>query len=339
MENQPLPQDESTKIQIYKPTEKSKPEIENFQPEIENFQPEIEIVQPKTSIDHSQPKIDFFRPKTSEISAENSDLSGSPKVEIFEPIIEDEFIVVDTRETTKTKAVNPLTEEAKYFLDLEAGEDNSGDLFDNSYHENDADQLLSNEKQNFKSPQEKSSRNIEKFIDELKSENSENEATITYDDFEEENLIHSQKSSQKTIKISFDDIKSAYEKRKEKSKNFDGRHFFAKMDESKSAEEELTRKFTKNSFKDLEIIGQFNKGFIIGKLGQDLFLIDQHASDEKFNFEKLMSKKMGRQKMVCSKRLKLNPGENQILSEKREIFEKIGFEFDFRDEDVFLVSD
>jgi len=41
----------------------------------------------------------------------------------------------------------------------------------------------------------------------------------------------------------------------------------------------------------MEIIGQFNLGFIITKLpnenGGDLFLIDQHASDEKYNFETL----------------------------------------------------
>lgn len=33
---------------------------------------------------------------------------------------------------------------------------------------------------------------------------------------------------------------------------------------------------------------QFNMGFIIARLGNDLFIIDQHATDEKFNFETLM---------------------------------------------------
>jgi DNA mismatch repair protein PMS2 len=37
----------------------------------------------------------------------------------------------------------------------------------------------------------------------------------------------------------------------------------------------------------MEIIGQFNHGFIVTKLGSDLFIVDQHASDEKFNFEDL----------------------------------------------------
>ena len=37
----------------------------------------------------------------------------------------------------------------------------------------------------------------------------------------------------------------------------------------------------------MEIIGQFNLGFIIVKYGPDLFIVDQHASDEKYNFEDL----------------------------------------------------
>lgn len=37
----------------------------------------------------------------------------------------------------------------------------------------------------------------------------------------------------------------------------------------------------------MKVIGQFNLGFIISKLDQDLFIVDQHATDEKYNFEKL----------------------------------------------------
>ena len=34
---------------------------------------------------------------------------------------------------------------------------------------------------------------------------------------------------------------------------------------------------------------QFNCGFIITRLGRDLFIVDQHATDEKFNYERLQS--------------------------------------------------
>lgn len=45
--------------------------------------------------------------------------------------------------------------------------------------------------------------------------------------------------------------------------------------------------YSKDMFKYMEIIGQFNLGFIITKLKSDLFIIDQHATDEKYNFEML----------------------------------------------------
>jgi DNA mismatch repair protein PMS2 len=45
--------------------------------------------------------------------------------------------------------------------------------------------------------------------------------------------------------------------------------------------------FSKEDFKKLKIIGQFNKGFILAVLEstQQLFILDQHATDEKQKFE------------------------------------------------------
>jgi DNA mismatch repair protein PMS2 len=61
-----------------------------------------------------------------------------------------------------------------------------------------------------------------------------------------------------------------------------------------SAEEALSRTISKSDFENIEVLGQFNKGFIIARLRRqgdkgtdDLFIIDQHASDEKYNFETL----------------------------------------------------
>ena len=65
------------------------------------------------------------------------------------------------------------------------------------------------------------------------------------------------------------------------------------------AEEALARVISKPDFERMEVLGQFNRGFIIARLrtphdevsgrkaSDDLFIIDQHASDEKFNFETL----------------------------------------------------
>ena len=55
----------------------------------------------------------------------------------------------------------------------------------------------------------------------------------------------------------------------------------------------LQRKISKPDFARMRILGQFNKGFIISRLDSgacmDLFIVDQHASDEKFNFERLQA--------------------------------------------------
>ena len=81
--------------------------------------------------------------------------------------------------------------------------------------------------------------------------------------------------------------------------------------------------FSKKSFKDMTVLGQvyeqyivriviyiyiiygesfttmvslqlysyvkFNLGFIIAQLGDDLFIVDQHATDEKYNYEMLQA--------------------------------------------------
>lgn len=48
--------------------------------------------------------------------------------------------------------------------------------------------------------------------------------------------------------------------------------------QSPTIEQELDRVFDKLDFSRMDILGQFNLGFIIARLGRDLFIIDQHAS-------------------------------------------------------------
>jgi len=50
------------------------------------------------------------------------------------------------------------------------------------------------------------------------------------------------------------------------------------FEKEKEAEDELTRVFNKENFRNMKVIGQFNLGFIVAKLGDDLFIVDQHAS-------------------------------------------------------------
>ena len=84
--------------------------------------------------------------------------------------------------------------------------------------------------------------------------------------------------------------------------------------ESKAAEAKLERIFEKSSFSNLDILGQFNLGFILARLGNDLFIIDQHASDEKFNFERLTkTTQLNRQPLLAPQRLDLTPAESIIV--------------------------
>ena len=81
-----------------------------------------------------------------------------------------------------------------------------------------------------------------------------------------------------------------------------------------AAEAELERIFEKASFRQLQIIGQFNLGFIVARLGRDLFIFDQHASDEKYNFERLTrTTQLNRQPLLVPQPLDLTPSETIMV--------------------------
>ncbi|XP_024514860.1 DNA mismatch repair protein PMS1 [Selaginella moellendorffii] len=95
-----------------------------------------------------------------------------------------------------------------------------------------------------------------------------------------------------------------------------------------SATKELERSFRKGDFNRMKIIGQFNLGFIIARLDSDLFIIDQHASDEKYNFERLSkSTVLNRQPLLRPMPLHLSSAEEIIISTHMEVFRQNGFDF------------
>ncbi|KAG9306232.1 hypothetical protein G9A89_016136 [Geosiphon pyriformis] len=94
---------------------------------------------------------------------------------------------------------------------------------------------------------------------------------------------------------------------------------------------ELSRVISKDDFNRMEIIGQFNLGFIIAKLvnpnGDDLFIIDQHASDEKYNFETLqLHTKIHSQRLISPRPLELTAAEEMVAIENIEILRQNGFD-------------
>jgi DNA mismatch repair ATPase MutL len=92
------------------------------------------------------------------------------------------------------------------------------------------------------------------------------------------------------------------------------------------------RKIDKADFTRMEVLGQFNKGFIISRLLDDMYIIDQHASDEKCRFEMLQRNTVLRtQPLIAPLPLDLSPGDEEILEQRAAIFAKSGFNFRYDD--------
>ncbi len=80
------------------------------------------------------------------------------------------------------------------------------------------------------------------------------------------------------------------------------------------AAHELRTTFRKEAFTELQVVGQFNNGFIVARLGyDDLFIIDQHASNEIYNFETLQRTTVIRtQRMLKPITLEFAPDEEMV---------------------------
>ncbi|KAL2716771.1 mismatch repair endonuclease PMS2 [Vespula squamosa] len=179
------------------------------------------------------------------------------------------------------------------------------------------------------------SENIKK-----KDEKEEKEMHIETNNVFEENNEVVEKLLNIEIPINIEKVKEKFYEKKNTSKNDvikKGKLKYKvriEADQNNEAEKELQRELTKESFTKMEIIGQFNLGFIIALLENDLFIIDQHATDEKFRFEKLSNEtKLKTQKLIIPKPLNLSSLNETVLIEQREIFESNGFEFKINTED------
>lgn len=109
--------------------------------------------------------------------------------------------------------------------------------------------------------------------------------------------------------------------------------------EADDAEEKLSLSIAKADFGKMKIVGQFNLGFVLAvrdrnsdgptdTLARDdeLFIIDQHASDEKYNFERLQASTVVQsQRLVKPKILELTAVEEEILIENQPALEANGF--------------
>ncbi|KAF3062315.1 Mismatch repair endonuclease PMS2 [Daldinia childiae] len=111
--------------------------------------------------------------------------------------------------------------------------------------------------------------------------------------------------------------------------------------DAEDAEEKLSLTISKADFGKMKIIGQFNLGFIIAVRAakvdpenteerrdrdDELFIIDQHATDEKYNFERLQANTVVQsQRLVQPKALELTALEEEVIRENLEALEANGF--------------
>ncbi|KAJ7633793.1 hypothetical protein DFH06DRAFT_1221695 [Mycena polygramma] len=97
------------------------------------------------------------------------------------------------------------------------------------------------------------------------------------------------------------------------------------------ATDALARTISKEDFGTMEILGQFNLGFIIARRRKDdmddLFIVDQHAADEKYNFEALQQTTcIKSQKLFRSQPLELTAGDELLALENLDVLRQNGFE-------------
>lgn len=108
----------------------------------------------------------------------------------------------------------------------------------------------------------------------------------------------------------------------------------------------------------MRVLGQFNLGFIVAELdGAELFVVDQHASDEKANFEALQADEdIQSQRLLAfassfpyqvrllmtwvnrPRELQLTSLSESVILENEAIFRKNGFTFEMSHEGWALGS-
>ncbi|GMM53835.1 ATP-binding mismatch repair protein [Maudiozyma humilis] len=103
--------------------------------------------------------------------------------------------------------------------------------------------------------------------------------------------------------------------------------------------QKLTMTVSKKDFSEMSVVGQFNLGFIITTKENpkdnktDLFIIDQHASDEKYNFETLQKNTVFKsQKLIVPQKLELNIVDELTVIDNLDVFEKNGFKLRVNDD-------
>lgn len=95
------------------------------------------------------------------------------------------------------------------------------------------------------------------------------------------------------------------------------------------------------NFGPFVVFGQINQSFIIAKSPEGLVVIDQHAAEERVNYEKFMKEKMSHaiktQSFLTPKVIELNPYQYRAAISNKDFIRSLGYDFeDFGDNTIKL---
>lgn len=102
----------------------------------------------------------------------------------------------------------------------------------------------------------------------------------------------------------------------------------------------------KEDFKSMKVIGQFNLGFILVSFDEYLFIVDQHASDEKYLYEKFRTERVTVQPLIryllhiiqSSKLLFTTPQQDSILLDYQFRLKERGFDLVKKEEEWYMAG-
>ncbi|KAK6436611.1 ATP-binding mismatch repair protein [Oleoguttula sp. CCFEE 5521] len=106
--------------------------------------------------------------------------------------------------------------------------------------------------------------------------------------------------------------------------------------EGTQAEDKLSLIVSKADFARMRVVGQFNLGFILAvrpaataEEQDELFIIDQHAADEKYNYERFQRRvTLQSQRLVRPKNLDLTAVEQEVVLNHADALKANGFEIE-----------
>ncbi len=175
--------------------------------------------------------------------------------------------------------------------------------------------------------------------------NNENNYEIENDNInkdnekEENEKEENEKEENEIFNLDLDDIKlSDFQKKNIYSE--ENLNFSLKKNDKNNKEKLILKTIEKEDFYQMNVIGQFNKGFILTSLNDSLFIIDQHASDEKKNYENLLNNlTLTKQPTLIPIKIEMfSIAEKNLIYLNKEIYSQLGFEIKKELDELYILT-